>query len=128
MHSARLLDHFQNPRNAGELAGATAVAETSNPVCGDILKLWARVEDGIVAQVGFQCRGCVAAMACGSALTELIAGQTLEAARAVTAAKVEAAVDGLGSASKHAAVLAVDVLRKLLAENATANATADERR
>ena len=114
MHSARLLDHFQNPRNAGEVAGADAVAETSNPVCGDILKLWARIADGRIAQVGFKCRGCVAAMACGSALTELIAGQAIDVARAITAAQVEAAVDGLESASKHAAVLAVDTLEKLV--------------
>jgi nitrogen fixation NifU-like protein len=119
MHSARLLDHFQNPRNAGELADANAVAETSDPVCGDILKLWARVVDGRIAQVGFKCRGCVASMACGSALTELIAGQPVDVARAITAADVESAVDGLESASKHAAVLAVDTLHKLLAENST---------
>jgi nitrogen fixation NifU-like protein len=128
MHSARLLDHFQNPRNGGEVARAGAVAETSNPVCGDILKLWARIEDGRFAQVGFKCRGCVASMACGSALTELIAGQTVEGARAVSVADVEAAVDGLESASKHAAVLAVDTLRKLLAGFETTKATADERR
>ena len=115
MHSARLLDHFQNPRNAGEVPGADVVAETSNPVCGDILKLWARICDGRLVQVGFKCRGCVAAMACGSALTELVVGQTLDAAHAITAADVEGAVDGLESASKHAAVLAVDTLRKLLA-------------
>jgi nitrogen fixation protein NifU and related proteins len=115
MHSERLLDHFQNPRNAGEVSAANAVAETSNPVCGDILKLWARVEEGRLIQVGFKCRGCVAAMACGSALTELIAGQSLGDARAITAAQVEGAVDGLESASKHAAVLAVEALRKLLA-------------
>jgi nitrogen fixation NifU-like protein len=123
MHSARLLDHFQNPRNAGEVAEADAVAETSNPICGDILKLWARVEGGRLVQVGFKCRGCVAAMACGSALTELIAGQKLDGAREITAADVEAAVDGLESASKHAAVLAVDTLKKLLSAD-----DADERR
>jgi nitrogen fixation NifU-like protein len=123
MHSARLLDHFQNPRNAGEVADANAVAETSNPVCGDILKLWARVDNGRVAQIGFKCRGCVAAMACGSALTELIAGQSVDVARAITAAQVERAVDGLESASKHAAVLAVDTLKKLLSAD-----FADERR
>src|SRR5260221_551198 len=113
MHSARLLDHFQNPRHAGEVAGANAVAETSNPVCGDILKLWARVEAGCLVEVGFKCRGCVASMACGSALMELIAGQSLDAARAITAADVESAVGGLETASKHAAVLAVDTLQRL---------------
>ena len=114
MLSARLLDHFQNPRNAGEVAGANAVAETSNPVCGDILKLWARVSDGVIEKIGFKCRGCTASIACASALTELIAGQSLDTARAITAADVEAAVGGLEPASKHAAVLAVDTLRKLL--------------
>ena len=114
MHSARLLDHFQNPRNAGELAGATHVAEHSNPVCGDILKLWVRVEAGRIAAAGFKCRGCVASMACGSALTELVMGQTVEAARAITAAGVEEAAGGLETTSKHAAVLAVETLRVLL--------------
>ncbi len=114
MYSARLLDHFQNPRNAGEMEGASVTVETSNPVCGDILKLWAKIEDGHVARLTFKCRGCVASMACGSALTELAAGNTIAEARAITTADVEAAVDGLESASKHAAVLAVDTLRKLL--------------
>jgi nitrogen fixation NifU-like protein len=114
MLSARLLDHFQNPRNAGEIPDANAVAETSNPVCGDILKLWAHVAGGVIGKVGFKCRGCTASIACASALTELIAGQSLDAARKITPAEVEAAVGGLESASKHAAVLAVDTLRKLL--------------
>src|SRR5580658_5815760 len=127
MHSARLLDHFQNPRNASEVPGADVVAETSDAACGDILKLWARIADGRLMQVGFKCRGCVAAMACGSALTELIAGQTFDAARAITAADVEAAVDGLESASKHAAVLAVETLRKLLQQKQPPM-NADERR
>lgn len=111
--SPQLLDHFQNPRNAGEVPGADLVVETDNPVCGDVLKLWLRTEGGRIAQAGFKCRGCVASMACGSALTELLTGRTLVEARALTAADVEQAVGGLEQASKHAAELAVDAVRKV---------------
>src|SRR4051812_19039866 len=107
MLSAQLIDHFQNPRNTGELSDANATAETSNPVCGDILKLSARIEAGRIAAIAFKCRGCTASIACASALTELVADKSLDAARAVTAADVESAVGGLETASKHAAVLAV---------------------
>src|SRR5690242_18781912 len=114
MHNARLLDHFQNPRHGGEIPDANAIAEFSNPVCGDILKLWARVAEGRIMDIGFKCRGCVASMACGSALAEITVGKTVEAAKETTPADVEQAVGGLETASKHAAVLAVDTLRRLL--------------
>src|SRR5437016_14280844 len=114
MLNARLLDHFQNPRHAGDIADANAVAETSNPVCGDILKLWARIERGVIVRVSFKCRGCTASIACASALTELISGLSVEAARAITAADVESAVGDLETTSKHAASLAVDTLQRLL--------------
>lgn len=114
MHSVQLLDHFQNPRNAGEVPGADRVGEVSNPVCGDILKLWLKTDGERIVQTGFKCRGCVASMACGSALTEWLTGRTLAEARALTAAQVEQAVGGLEPASKHAADLAVDALMRCL--------------
>ena len=110
----RLLDHFEHPRNAGEVAAADVVVEVSNPVCGDILKLWLRTEGERIVQAGFKCRGCVASMACGSALTELISGKTLEEARRIGVPEIEAAVGGLETASKHAAVIAADALVKAL--------------
>ena len=113
MHHPLLLEHFRNPRNAGELEAADAVVEFSNPVCGDILKLWVKVHDGRVTAIRFKCRGCVAAMACGSALTELVRGQPLAEVAELTTTAVEAAVGKLETASKHAAVLAVDALRAL---------------
>ncbi len=116
MHHPRLIEHFRNPRNAGELAAADAVVEVTNPVCGDILKLWAKVENGRVAAIRFKCRGCVAAMACGSALTELVSGRALDDAAKITTAAVEQAVGELETASKHAAVLAVDAWRALVAQ------------
>ena len=111
--SPQLLDHFQNPRNAGEVPGADIVVEVSNPVCGDILKLWLKTDHERIEKAGFKCRGCVASMACGSALTEWLTGRTLIEARALTAAQIEQAVGGLDQASKHAAELAVDVVRKI---------------
>ncbi len=114
MHHPRLIEHFQHPRNAGELPDADAVAEVSNPVCGDILKLWIKVEAGRVSAMGFKCRGCVAAMACGSALTELVTATALADSERITPADVEQAVGELEAASKHAAVLAVDAWRAVL--------------
>jgi nitrogen fixation NifU-like protein len=114
MPSERLLDHFQNPRHTGPVPGATAVVEVTNPVCGDILKLWLRVEAGRIAQAGFKCRGCVASMACGSALAEMITGLPADEAERIGATEIEAAVDGLEAASKHAAALAADALREAL--------------
>ena len=114
MYHPLLLEHFRDPRNAGELEAPDAVVELSNPVCGDILKLWVTVENERVAAIRFKCRGCVAAMACGSALTELVSGQPLAEVAEITTTAVEEAVGKLETASKHAAVLAVDAWRDLL--------------
>ena len=71
MYSAQLLDHFQNPRNAGELADADAVAEIQNPACGDIIRLTLKMHADRIEEIRFKAKGCVPAIACGSALTEL---------------------------------------------------------
>ncbi len=113
--SPRLLEHFRNPRNVGELAPPAITVEVSNPVCGDILRLSALVEDGRVARTGFKVRGCTASIAAGSALTELVAGLDREGLGKLTAADVDGAVGGLSNESKHAAVLCVDAVRALLA-------------
>ena len=114
MYSALLLDHFQNPRNVGEIAEPDAVAEIENPACGDILRLTLIVSEGRIAQVRFKAKGCVAAIACGSALTELLAGMFLNDARNLTREAISAAVGGLPQASTHAAQLAVDALSAAL--------------
>jgi len=115
-YSAKLLDHFHLPRHAGELADASTVAEASNPVCGDVVKLWLRVEHGRVTAASFKADGCAPAIACGSWLAErLSTGCTLEEARSITPHTVTAGLDGLPPASRHAAELAVNVLRKALA-------------
>lgn len=113
MFSARLLDHFQNPRNAGELSPPCAMAQVENPACGDSLRLTARLEDGRVVEVRYKARGCTASIAAGSALAEWLPEKTLAEVRALTAAVIERALDGLPPESRHAAVLAVDAARAL---------------
>jgi len=115
MHSQRLLDHFQNPRNPGELAPPSVVVDITNPACGDILRLSARFEDGRVAEARFLTRGCTAAIAASSALTEWMTGKNRKELAALAPATIEEEVGGLEPASKHAAVLCVDAVRQLLA-------------
>ena len=114
MYSEKLLDHFQNPRNVGELPPPAMTVEVSNPACGDILRLSARFEEGRIAEVRYRTRGCTASIAAGSALTELLEGKTEDEVAHLAAADVEAAVGGLSNESKHAAVLAIDAVRALL--------------
>lgn len=114
MYSATLLDHFHHPRNVGEIAEASAVAEASNPVCGDLMKLWAIIREGKIQEVRFKAAGCVPCVACGSWLTEAIANKSPIELSGVTPEEVTLGLGGLPPASRHAAVLAVDVLKRLL--------------
>ena len=114
MYSPRVLDHFQNPRNAGEVENADAVVEVTNPACGDILRLSTRVAGGRVAEVRFRAKGCVPAMACGSRVTEIMAGKTLEELRSIRKEDVLDSLGGVPAASGHAGQLAVDALKALL--------------
>ncbi len=114
MHSARLLDHFQNPRNVGELPPPAVTVEVTNPICGDILRLSVRFQGERAAEVRYLTRGCTASIAAGSALTEWMTGKTSAELAAVNAGVVEDAVGGLIPESKHAAVLCVDAVKALL--------------
>jgi nitrogen fixation NifU-like protein len=114
MYSELLLDHFQNPRNVGELAAPAVIVEVSNPACGDILRLSARIEEGAVKEARYKVRGCTASIAAGSALTELLTGKTREEVSALDAARIERAVGGLAAESKHAAVLCADGVKSLV--------------
>ena len=115
MYSPQVLDHFEHPRNPGELEHPDADAQVENPACGDILKLTLRLNEGRIIEARFRAKGCVPAMACGSLLTELIEGKTVAHARAAKAQDLIAAAGGLPPASGHAAQLAIDTLRKALA-------------
>ena len=114
MYSPQVLDHFEHPRNAGELGNANASVRVENPVCGDVLELQVLIEDGRVAAARFRAKGCVPAMACGSALTELIVGKTVGEAAKLRREEVVAAVGGLPEASAHAAAVAIDALQAAL--------------
>lgn len=116
MRSPAVLEHFKNPRNAGDLAGATATVEVTNPVCGDVLRLAARVASGAIAESRFKAQGCVTALACASMLTELLEGRSIEQARLITAEEISGALGGLEPATFHGAQLAAAALEALLAE------------
>ena len=114
MYSAQLLDHFQNPRHAGDISNADASTEIENPVCGDIIRLSLKVQNGRIEQIGFKAKGCVPAMACGSALAELVCGKMVSEVRKLRRDDLIAAVGGLPQASAHAAHLALDALAAAL--------------
>src|SRR5271170_1241967 len=115
MHSERLLDHFRNPRNSGELPPPAIRVDVTNPACGDMLRLWARFENDRVVEARFQTRGCTASIAASSALTEWMLGKSRAELKTLTAAIIEEALGGLEPASKHAAVLCVDGARGIAA-------------
>jgi nitrogen fixation NifU-like protein len=114
MYNERLLDHFQNPRNVGELSPPAITVEVTNPACGDILRLSALIDGNFVLTVAYKVRGCTASIAAGSALTTLIEGKSLTEASLLTAADIESAVGGLPPASQHAAILCHDAVRALV--------------
>lgn len=116
MYSAQLLDHFQNPRHAGDLANADAIVEIENPVCGDVIRLSLKVADGRIAKLAFKAKGCVPAMACGSAIAQLALGKTFSEAREITRQDIVNCVGELPQASSHAAQLAIDALSAALAQ------------
>lgn len=116
MYSEAVLDHFQNPRNAGTLDAAATTVSVENPVCGDILELSVRMEAGRVAEARFRTRGCVTALACSSLLTELLRGKTPAEARGITSKQISEALGGLPQATLHGAQLARDAVQALLAK------------
>ncbi len=114
MYSPQLLDHFQNPRHAGELSDAPLRVRQENPVCGDILELTATADDGHLAEIRFRAKGCVPAMACASAICELAHGKPLSIVKGIKKEDILNAVGGVPPASDHAAQLALDALSALL--------------
>jgi nitrogen fixation protein NifU and related proteins len=114
MFSQAVLDHFQNPRNAGELSTANVTVEVSNPVCGDVLRLAARVEAGRIVEARFLCRGCTTAIACASFLTEHLRGKSLGEAGGISAEFLSKQLGKLPATTFHGAQLAVDAVKALV--------------
>jgi nitrogen fixation NifU-like protein len=109
-----ILDHFQNPRNAGELPEPALSVEVTNPVCGDILCLWILADVETIRQIRFKARGCVSSIACGSALTELVQGKSLAEAKGLNSGDIAKALNGLPPEGGHASALAIDALTAVI--------------
>jgi NifU-like protein involved in Fe-S cluster formation len=110
-YSEAFKDHLAHPRNAGELPEANAVAEQSNPVCGDRLRLSLQINNGRIEAARFLAYGCPPTLACGSALAEMLEGMTVAEALQLTRREIVRAVGGLPSRIQHAAALALETLR-----------------
>ena len=120
-YSNTFKDHLAHPRNAGELADANAVAEQSNPVCGDRLRLSLRIRAGRIQAARFLAYGCPPTLASGSALAEILEGMTVEDALKLTRKEIVTAVGGLPSRKQHAAALAIETLRAAIANGGKRN-------
>ena len=113
-YSTKFKDHLAHPRNAGELSDANAVADETNPICGDRLRLSLIVRDDRIEEVRYLAYGCPPTLVCGSVLTELISGKTTEEAKRLTRADLLDAIGGLPSRKHHAASLAIETLHSAL--------------
>jgi len=123
-YSSKFKDHLAHPRNAGELADANAVADEKNPVCGDRLRLSLLVKDNRIEAARYLAYGCPPTLVCGSILTELINGKTIEEAKNLTRADLLNEIGGLPSRKHHAAALAIETLHSALAHLSDPPATA----
>ncbi len=114
MYTEKVMDHFSNPRNVGEIENPDGVGEVGNASCGDIMKIFLKVENNIIQDVKFKTFGCGAAIATSSMVTELAIGKTLEEALELTNAAVAEALDGLPPAKMHCSNLAADALHEAI--------------
>lgn len=111
LYSEKVMDHFRNPRNVGEIADADGVGEVGNAKCGDIMKMYLKIEDGVIVDVKFETFGCGSAIATSSMATELIKGKRVEEALSLTNQAVVEALDGLPAHKIHCSVLAEEAVR-----------------
>lgn len=111
MYSEKVMDHFSNPRNVGEIADASGVGQVGNAKCGDIMKIYLQIEDNIIKDVKFKTFGCGAAIATSSIATEMIIGKTVEEALKLTNSAVVEALEGLPPAKIHCSVLAEEAVK-----------------
>ncbi|MEK6727877.1 MAG: Fe-S cluster assembly scaffold protein NifU [Candidatus Omnitrophota bacterium] len=115
-YSDKVMDHFMNPRNTGEIPDASGVGTVGNPICGDVMKMYLKIENGIIADAKFKTFGCGAAIATSSMVTEMIKGKSIEEALKVSNRSVAEALGGLPPVKMHCSVLAEEALRSALAD------------
>ena len=111
MYSEKVMDHFMNPRNVGEMENSDGVGEVGNPTCGDLMKLYLKVEDDVITDIKFQTFGCGAAIATSSMITELAMGKTLDEAWELTRDEVAESLDGLPPVKMHCSNLSAEALQ-----------------
>ena len=115
-YSDKVMYHFMNPRNMGEMEDADGVGEVGNPACGDVMRLYLKIRDGIILDAKFKTFGCGAAIATSSMVTEMVKGKTIEEAKKITNQTVAEALDGLPPVKMHCSVLAEEGLEAALAD------------
>ena len=116
MYSEKVMDHFANPRNVGEIKDANGIGQVGNPKCGDIMRIYMRIEDNIIQDVGFKTFGCGAAIATSSISTEMVKGKSIEEALKLSNRAVTEALDGLPREKLHCSVLAEEGIRSAIAD------------
>ena len=114
MYSKKVMEHFQNPKNVGEINGADGIGEVGNPQCGDTMKITIKVRDNKINDIKFKTYGCVAAIATSSMTTELAKGKTLDKAEKITRDDIAQELEGLPQVKMHCSNLAVDALREAI--------------
>lgn len=114
MYSDKVMEHFANPRNVGEIPDADGVGEEGNPTCGDIMKIYLKVENNVIKDIKFKTFGCAAAIATSSMVTEMAKGKTLDEAMLITKNSVAAQLDGLPPQKMHCSNLAADAMHKAI--------------
>ena len=114
LYSEKVMDHFANPRNVGEIPDADGVGEVGNPTCGDIMKMYLKIKDGVITDVKFKTFGCGAAIATSSMATEMVKGKTIEEALKLTNKAVMEALDGLPPVKVHCSLLAEEAIHAAL--------------
>ena len=127
LYSEKVMDHFQNPRNVGKMEDASGVGEVGNARCGDIMRMYIKVEDGIITDVKFNTFGCGSAIATSSMATEMIKGKTVDEALAVTNRQVVDALGGLPAHKLHCSVLAEESIKSAVKDYYDRNGIAYDR-
>lgn len=128
MYSEKVMDHFSNPRNVGEIENADGVGQVGNAKCGDIMKMYLKIEDGIIKDAKFKTFGCGAAVATSSMATELLIGKTIKEAELITNKAVTEALDGLPPVKLHCSVLAEEAIAAALQDYRSKNGLAEDNR
>ena len=116
LYSEKVMDHFEHPRNVGEIIDADAVGQVGNPRCGDIMKMYLKIEDGVIVDAKFKTFGCGAAIATSSMATDMIKGSTVEDALKLSNQAVVDALDGLPASKIHCSVLAEQAVKAALTD------------